>query len=509
MPEKSRESMKKDEIRLQYSGFVIFAAQMISVITGLVFTLLLTRNMTRQEYGIWANIFDLIGYFLLLSGVFPFWTMRFVARHQQGAAKTGFMANLLVSLIFTFLYVSVAPFLTATFNIGPAYSTMYLIAGAQIVNMYLIVVLESILRSKRPQAIGYGLLIEEVCKIILAYIFIVRLQQLFLGALLSLIIAATVQLLFYLKLAAAELKSKIHWSYAREWLKGSTANLYNAVGNQLAAFTIILLFIYGGQAARGDFQAASTYSAAIGYPLFLAYALYPRLLTKNNPKEVTLTLKTILMFAIPMMTIIISLPQSLLTILNVRYYEATPILLLLAVDTFVVLISQFYSSVLFGVERLDEQATIPFGKLVKSKIFKVFSLPYIQAAIGIPTCFYFLSRYANGNSVLAAVFVIVINLGAHIAMLLIQYSIVRNSVSAAFPWRSTGKYVFASAIAAAFLYFIPDTTTLSLTLAVALAGSVIYASILLAIDEDARKIVAAIFKEVKIIVRRQEPQQET
>jgi hypothetical protein len=32
---------------------------------------------------------------------------------------------------------------------------------------------------------------------------------------------------------------------------------------------------------------------------------------------------------------------------------------------------------------------------------------------------------------------------------------------------------------------------------------------LLAIDEDARKIAAEIFKEVKIIVRRQEPQQET
>jgi O-antigen/teichoic acid export membrane protein len=500
--------MKKDEIRLQYSGFVIFAAQILSVITGLMFTLLLTRNMTRQEYGIWANIFDLIGYFLLLSGVFPFWTMRFVARQKQGAAKTGFLANLLVSLIFTFLYISVAPFLTNAFNIGPAYSMMYLIAGAQIINMYLIIVLESILRSKRPQAIGYGLLIEEACKIILAYILIVRLQQLFLGALLSLIIAATIQICFYLRLAATELRSNINWSYAREWLKGSTVNLYNAVGNQLAAFTIILLFIYGGQAARGDFQAASTYSAAIGYPLFLAYALYPRLLTKNNPKEITLTLKTVLMFAIPMLTIILSLPQSLLTILNVRYYEATPILLLLSIDAFVVLISQFYSSVIFGVEKLDEQATIPFKELVKSKMFKVFSLPYIQAAIGIPTCFYVLTHYANGNSVVAAIAVIGINLGAHIATLLIQYAIVRGSVPVVFPWRSTGKYVFASAIAATFLLLIPDTTTLVLTLAVALIGGVIYASVLLAIDEDAREIVVAILKEVRIIVGRREPADE-
>lgn len=496
--------MKKDEIRLQYSGFVVFAAQMLSIITGLVFTLLLTRNMTKQEYGIWANIFDLIGYFLLLSGVFPFWTMRFVARQKQGAAKTGFLANLFVSLIFMVLYVSIAPFLTHLFNIGPAYSVMYLIAGAQIVNMYLIAALESILRAKKPQAIGYGLLIEEVCKIILAYVLIVLLHQLFLGALLSLILAATAQVLFYLKLTASEYQPRIQWAYVREWLKGSTVNLYNAVGNELAALTIILLFVYGGQAARGDFQAASTYAAVIGYPLFLAYALYPRLLTKNILEEVTFTLKTVLMFAIPLVTIILSVPQSLLTILNVHYGEATPILLLLTIDTFVVLISQFYSSVIFGAERLDEEATIPFRQLMKSKIFKVFSLPYIQAAIAIPTCLYLLPLYASGNSVLAAVIVVGVNLVAHATTLLIQYAMTRTSVPIIFPWTSTGKYVFASIVAAIFFYFVPHTTTLSSTFALVLTGGAIYVSVLLAIDPDARKIVIAIWNEIRSITKRDE-----
>ncbi len=496
--------MKKDEIRLQYSGFVIFAAQMLSIITGLVFTLLLTRNMTKQEYGIWANIFDLIGYFLLLSGVFPFWTMRFVAREKQGAAKTGLLANLFVSLIFMVLYVSIAPFLTNLFNIGPAYSIMYLIAGAQIVNMYLIAALESILRAKKPQAIGYGLLIEEVCKIILAYVLIVRLHQLFLGALLSLIIAATAQVLFYLRLTASEYRPRIEWAYVREWLKGSTVNLYNAVGNQLAALTIILLFVYGGQAARGNFQAASTYAAIIGYPLFLAYALYPRLLTKNILEEVTFTLKTVLMFAIPLVTIILSVPQSLLTILNVQYDEATPILLLLTIDAFVVLISQFYSSVIFGAEKFDEQATIPFRQLVKSKIFKVFSLPYIQAAIAIPTCLYFLTLYASGNSVFAAVIVVGVNLVAHTVTLVIQYTMMRTSVPVIFPWTSTGKYVFASIITAIFLYFVPDTTTVSSTFAVVLAGGGIYASVLLTIDQDARKIVVAVWNEIRSIIKKDE-----
>jgi O-antigen/teichoic acid export membrane protein len=494
--------LEKDEIRLQYSGFIVFAAQMLSVVTGLVFTLLLTRNMTKQEYGIWANIFDLTGYFLILSGVFPFWTMRFVARRKQGAAKTGFLANLLLSLIFTCVYISLTPYLTAAFNISGTYVIMYLIASAQIVNMYLIVVLESVLRAKKPQAIGYGLLIEETCKIVLAYLLIVRFQQLFLGALLSLVVSAAVQVLYYLNLTSGELKQKIQWTYAKEWFKFSVINIYNAVGNQLAASTIILLFLLGGQAARGNYQAAATYANIIGYSLFLSYALYPRLLAKSGLEDVASTLKTVLMFAVPLMTIIVSLPQSLLSILNVHFNEATLILLLLAADAFVVLISQFYSSVILGVERIDEKARIPFRELVRSRIFKVFTLPYLQAAISLPTCFYILTQYASSQPVSAAVFVTAINFAAHITTLLIQYLMVRNSVRITFPWRNVGKYVLASAFSAAFFYMLPDTTTILSTLAIVAAGSIIYASVLLVIDRDARSTASAIWNEIEGILKK-------
>ncbi len=475
---------------------------MLSLATGFIFTLLLTRNMTKQEFGIWANIFDLVGYFLLLSGVFPFWTMRYVARQRQGAAKTGFLANLVCSLIFMFVYISLAPFVTAAFNISGVYVLMYVIASAQIVNVYLIASLESVLRAKRPQAIGYGLLIEESCKIVLAYLLIIRFQQLFLGALLSLIIATAVQMLYYLKLTLNELRQKIRWAYAREWLKYSTVNIYNAVGNQLAASTIILLFLLGGQAARANYQAAATYANIIGYSLFLSYALYPRLLTRNSLEDVTSTLKTVLMFAIPMSTIVLSLPESLLTILNVHFNEAAPVLLLLAADAFVVLISQFYSSVIFGVEKLDEEVTIPFRKLVRSKIFKVFTLPYIQAAISIPATFYILTRYVGGRPVDAAVYVTAITLVAHAVTSLVQYAMMRNSVRINVPWRSLGRYVLASAVMAVFFHMLPDTTTILLTLVVVLAGSAIYLSVLLAIDRDARLIVKAIWNAVGGLVKK-------
>jgi hypothetical protein len=209
------------------------------------------------------------------------------------------------------------------------------------------------------------------------------------------------------------------------------------------------------------------------------------------------------MFAIPMTTIVLSIPQSLLTILNIHYNEATPILLLLAIDAFILLISQFYTSVIFGVEKLDEQAVIPMKKLAKSKIFKVFTLPYIQAAISVPATLYALTQLTAGQPVHAAVYVTAINLTAHTTILLIQYAMMHTAVPIRIPWKNIGKYILASAVTAAFLYILPDTTTLFLTLAIALAGAEVYLVTLLAIDKEARKIVTLIWKEIKSIPKRE------
>jgi O-antigen/teichoic acid export membrane protein len=83
----------KNQIRLRYSGFVVFTTQFLGIITGLIFTLLLTRSMTVSQFGIWTNIFDYIPYFIILSGVLPFWAARFTARSKEGTAKTAVLSS--------------------------------------------------------------------------------------------------------------------------------------------------------------------------------------------------------------------------------------------------------------------------------------------------------------------------------------------------------------------------------------------------------------------------------
>jgi len=487
----------KRGVRLQYSGLVIFAAKVLSIGTGLIFTLLITRNTTGEQFGVWTNIYDVMGYFVLLSSTIPFWATRFVARNMEGSTKTGMVANLIIGTISVLFYIPLVPFITSALGVAGEYVVLYFIVSAQIFESHLINQLEATLRAERPQAIGYGLLIAETTKVTLAYVSIVRLQQPLAGAMVSLTIAILLQIIYYLTLVSPSLKEKTQWNYIREWLKGSIANIYYLIGGQISAVIFIMLFVFGGQGARGDYAAAYTIAMVITYSTFLSFALYPRLLATGSLGDVTTSLKLVLMFAIPLTAGAMAIPDSLLIILKPAYAEAVPVLLILAINSLVLTIFTFYQYVLFGVEKLDEKATIPIRQLVKSDIFKVFTLPYIQAAVTLPLAYYVLTNFALAQTVRAAVYIAVITMAAQLAMFIVLYLLVRRVIRVTVPWTSIGKYVFTGAIMGSVLYLIPHPTRLALILAEAVAGGIFYLALLSAIDKEARTLLKTILQEIR------------
>lgn len=495
------EVLAKNGIRLQYSGFIIFTARMISVATGMIFTLLLTRQeltgIKQQEFGIWANIFDLVGYFTILAAALPFWTMRFVARGKEGAAKTGFLANLMIALISAALYLPIIPFVTASLGVASSYLILYFLASLQIVNIYLINVLEATLRAEKPEAVGYGLLTEEIFKITLAYVLMVQLQLGLWGAMISLATGTLAQVLYYVKLTINDFKHKIQWNYVKEWFKGSTANIYYMIGNQLASVIFIWLFVYGGPTARANHLAALTIANIVTYSAFLSFALYPKLLAKKNAEDITSSMRMVLMFAIPMTAIAVSMPQSFLTILNESYADAAPILVVLTFDAFITTLSGFYTYVLFGVERLDQESKIPLKQLARSNIFKAFTLSYIHASIALPIALYVLPTFAANQAILAPLYVGIINMTMRLAMFFVLLAIMRKVVRVIVPWLSVAKYVFAAAIMGALLYVVPHPSRITLTLGMAMAGAAVYLAILVVIDNDTKMLAISILREIK------------
>jgi O-antigen/teichoic acid export membrane protein len=493
--------LSRNEIRLQYSGFIIFAAKLLSIATGLAFQLMIARTTTTSEYGLWFNLNDLLTYFTLLAAVLPFWAMRFVARGEKGSVKTGIVANIVISTVATAIYLLLIPSITYLLNIPLQYLFLYFLISIQIIELYFLNALQACLRAKVPHTIGYGLLVAEVCKVALGYMFIIRLHQPLFGAIVSLIVAFIIQIVYYITLLREELKQPIEWKYVKEWLKGSAANIYNVTGNQIAAFVFILLFVYGSEEARGYFGAARQIATIITYSSFLAFALYPKLLTDRKTEDVETSLKMVLMFAIPMAAGVLALPDSFLTLLQVTYADAVSVLIVLTIDAFILTLSTFLNFVLFGLEKVDEKATISFRELTKSKLFLVFSLPYFRSLITLPTTFIVLSVYTQNQPLTSALAVGIINLLARFTMFIVLCIVIRKMIRIEIPWKNIAKYTFASIIMAAILFLMPHPTRIMSTLIVTAFGGLIYFALLIIMDKEARALARSVWEEIKLKIR--------
>jgi len=497
----------RKEIRLQYSGYVIFAAKLIGVATGLIFQFMLGRAIAADspEYGIWGNINTVLPYFTLLAGVVPFWVMRCVARGKEGATKTGLTINLLFSLISTAAYLVFIPLILpsllseAGVSNPAAYLPFYLIVSVQIIEVYLIGLFEPCLQARTPQSVGYGLILQQVFRVIIGYVIIVQLGQPLLGAVVSTIIALSVQAVYYFKLLASELKQRMQWGYVKEWLKGSVLIVYSVVGGVIASFVFIMLFYYGGFSSMDIYYAALQVAGVITHTGFLSFALYPKLLTERRGEDVTASMKTVLMFALPMTVGVISLSSSYIVLLRpgtAMYPGAEWVLVVLALDSLVTVVSGIYGTVLFGVETVDRER-LSFKSLVRSKLFRFYSLSYVHSAITIPITYYVLTTYALHQPLMAAFSVCLVNSVVRFAMFLLLVIMVRGMFKIAIPWRSIAKYGLASAVMGVVLFLLPYTNRISTTLAWTGVGGIVYLAVLMAIDKESRGLPKAIMQEIR------------
>lgn len=493
--------MTKKDLRLEYSGFLIFAVKMISVATGLVFQLMISHATSKQEYDVWFNINDVLIYFTLIAGIVPFWTMRFVAREKEGALKTGILSNLTLSIVATLVYLPLVPLIISWLGISGNFIFLYFLIAAQVIELHSISVLEAHFQARIPHVIGYGLFIQQVCRVFLGYLLIVVAQQPLLGAVLATMVGTLIQVGYYVKLIAGELRQRIRWEYVREWLKGSTVNVYNVIGNQLATVVFLLLFKYGGEGARGSYGAAIQVANVITYAAFLSFALYPKLLAERRSEDVTTSLKMVLMFAVPMVAGAISLSDSYIMLFKQEYMNAFPVLIVLALDALVIVTSGIFSSVLTGVETVDEKGEISFKELARSRLFILFSLPYVHSAITIPTTLYVLTAYLQNQPIQAALYVSIINSLARFAMFIVLYVIVRKTIKIEIPWESIAKYTLASSAMAIFLLLMPHSSRIQLTLAETAVGAAIYLMALIAIDKETKLLAKAAWQQIMKYVK--------
>nr|NIQ15212.1 hypothetical protein [Candidatus Dadabacteria bacterium] len=70
-------------VRVTYSGLIAFLASITTVVTGLFFTVIITRELSQDEFGTWALIGTLTSYVLFMRPTIAYWCTREIARGEE------------------------------------------------------------------------------------------------------------------------------------------------------------------------------------------------------------------------------------------------------------------------------------------------------------------------------------------------------------------------------------------------------------------------------------------
>ena len=183
-------------LRIAYAGSIQIITQFATLFTGLAFVIIITRNLSVEEFGLWQVLGNTIG--LAVIPIFPigYWALRNISRGED-VGKTAVYSGIISIPIIILGYIILLTFASTIFEAGFNSPILYLavIAMVQIPFLVLIEPFKSIIRGTRPQFIGYSSLGFEIAKVSVAY-YLVHINSLSLiGAIISLAAAQLIQVL--------------------------------------------------------------------------------------------------------------------------------------------------------------------------------------------------------------------------------------------------------------------------------------------------------------------------
>ena len=154
------------KVRLRLSGAMAFASNIVGYLTGMIFTVFITRRLSERDFGVWALIGTFISYSLVPFNLVNNWISRDAARGKKvlGSAAALFA---LITPASIMIYTLVALQSAITINYDPS----IMILGLIVLITYIFFNLgEAVQSGYAPQNLGVARIIFEISKVIIAFL---------------------------------------------------------------------------------------------------------------------------------------------------------------------------------------------------------------------------------------------------------------------------------------------------------------------------------------------------
>ena len=362
-------------IRVTYSGLISFAIGFVSLFTGLIFTIIVVRQLSQEEFGTWSLLGGMISYVLIFGPIVSYWTTREIARNEN-SGSTAIITSGMFSVISIIIFILISIIVSDTVGIDK----QVLILASILVPLELIRnVLLGISHGFKPQLGEYGLLVFELTKIPMALILVYYFHMGLEGVIFSVAIAYIPSIVLIGIKSREHLVGKFQIKYLKKWLKLSWLPIYPNLVNIITELDVLIFTtITGSVNGLAFWGSAKSISVIVGQSRRISKAVYPKLLAEGNKEIFQENLLRVFYFAFPLIIMSMVFSKPALFALNPLYQEAYLVVIIYSPVIFLRIIGNVFEQALSGIEKVDKEEKSTFKDYLKSNLFKLPTLRIIQ-----------------------------------------------------------------------------------------------------------------------------------
>ena len=375
-------------VRVTYSGLISLSVSLATVLTGIIFILIVTRRLPQEEFGLWTLIGSLVSYVIIFEPMISFWVSRQIARGLK-VGKTALYTSSVFSAISLLIYVIIIQFVS---EITDSDIQILLLASILVPLTFVSSTLMGINLGHKPQATSYGVLFFEITKIPAALILVYFLDLGIYGAIMATILALSSKIAIQLFFAKIKLTGIFSKTTVVNWLKLSWLPMYANVARFIFTLDVLIFSaLTGSVIGLSYYGAIMTVGNIIAHAGKFTEALYPKLLAGGGLEYIKDNFSKFMFLAIPLYVITLLFSKDALFAINPIYISAFFIIPIYATRSILYSIMGTFYRILQGAETVDESETTSFKLLVRSKLFLVPTLDMIHYSIYVASLFIILS----------------------------------------------------------------------------------------------------------------------
>ena len=491
------------EIRVNYSGLIAFVIGIVSVVSGLIVTLIITRNLSSLEYGTWLLIMNLIGYVIILEPIVSYWATREIARKDE-SGTTAVISNGIFSCIGILVYIAI---LVIVVSQTDANYDLMLYALILIPVIFINRTLTAINLGFKPHIASFGLLIYSLIQIPIIILLVYHLELGLIGVIISAFFGYAASVALQSIYGRERLFREFNFKFVKKWFKLSWLTLYPGVHTFVALMDVTVFVII-----TGSVVGVSYWGVAMVIPIIIAqaanisWAVYPKILGGNKKKFLQDNFSLLFYFAIPLTAISLTFAEIGLFILNPIYVIALPVVIFASIFVFFNMLNTTFYTVLAGTEKVDVYENSGFKDFFKSKLFHLPTILLVQyviyiAILIVSITFGMLNKFTEIELVILWSIIAVVT---HIPFTIYLYQLIKKDLNVSLDFLRIAKFLLITIVSFGISHILVDNLIdfnqefiylISTVLGILLIGICIYLTLTYLTDAKIRNIVNAVIKK--------------